>query len=672
MATDLDTFWPSFQKPIEDTEVDYDSYVSIGVLEAFGIPYKNSKGGYLKNVDIKRADALSVLKASLLELYAQDSSSLIEMCIDEDGEAYFYEVGNSSSNIHPYYSIPASSYVKPNAAVLVTGAKPKQKRLVPKDWYTLIGPEGTYSIHDTMKFNSSCYAADFSTHTTITYRDPLRHKSNPNWNDGIKDFFELESPFDRFMGYTWRIIPPEDLVTTTTRIYKQSQSSIPVLISHSNNNYKYTIGQKSNFPNLGIPRKRTMRVNFDSNIQNCKVFEDMDYYCSDTTVPINVAMQEDLTYEYLRSGKPVSKIQDVQGIYVIGTPLSHCFGIAKDGKIKEENNEENTALFIGAYSTHTAVFKLNESVDYVLLYNKDMTDPYDPGLPCVQFANNLQYFDHAKIGTGVQFNINVEDSFLTGLFGGNVGQGSVLASENRGGILVEQVYAQVILNTPSFVIIDPRGNTGAIAKELVVQILPLVLRDEPPPIAYNGKLVDQTDGIIDSDPTSVQELQETALEKIYNSMGNSRTLSLNFASLNEDETVRLSKKLYDLLLEDKGRVYTHTCPPTDDPKLGDKGIRGGFVNTIEYSYTDQGSYLITVTEGPEFFGDFSGIDGGIYYRRASNDSFQGMVIQDAGNHIDYVVHVDGLGPIRCVNGCAEVLAKRDRVNVTIYNNAVEA
>ena len=72
-------------------------------------------------------------------------------------------------------------------------------------------------------------------------------------------------------------------------------------------------------------------------------------------------------------------------------------------------------------------------------------------------------------------------------------------------------------------------------------------------------------------------------------------------------------------------------------------------------------------EGPEYFGDFSGIDGGIYYKQTEEVSTKGTIIQDLGNHVQYLVHVDGIGPILCINGCANVLAVRDRVSITIHN-----
>ena len=669
-------FWETFQVIEEETDVVYTQKVAPDILDVFGIDYVNVRGGYLKNVDIKRADALSILKASLLEEYANsESSKLVEMCINEDGDALFYEVGNDTADIHPYYSIPSSSYIKPRANVVVTGAKPKQERLVDENgWYTLINlAEGRGTPFNTTFLNSSCYSTSLATHAVITYRDLVRHKPNPNWNDGITDLFELQSPFDRFMGFTWRITPPMDLITSTTKIYKQSQSSVPVLVSGED----YTIGNTENYPNLGIPKKRKIKTFTEYEMANCDIYEGGEAFCSSSTVPININMEsnEDLLFDTLQNNLRVSKFLGVQAIIVIGMPLKSCYGVAKPGKQTLENNADNTALFISSYAVYTSIFKLNEFIDYTLLYDSDLyTSSYDdPGIPCIQFANNLRYNDNAVIGTGVPFYIAAEDDNLVNIFNGNnYGSGSILPSENFGGLLIDKIYAQITLDTPSFVIVDPRGNAAAIGEKLKVEVMPLIFRDEPSPIAHNGTLIRQDDGMVDSDPTTRQAFQETELEKMYNSLGSGRTLSLSFASLDEDSTVRLSSKLYNILSADDGKIITHTCPPTDEPKLGDKGPNGGIINSIEYSYTDQGSYLISVVEGPECFGDFSGIDGEIYYKKVDDRlSVQGTVIQDLGNHVQYVVHVDGIGPIKSINASANIISVRDRVTIAIYNNAVE-
>ena len=392
--------------------------------------------------------------------------------------------------------------------------------------------------------------------------------------------------------------------------------------------------------------------------------------CSSSSIPLDIPSVEGLTYEDIR-GTRVSKFLGVQGVFVVGIPLISCWGVPVDDAAAIAANEiANTVLCVNSKNIYRNIIKLNESIHYAVLYNSEDTT-YE-NLPCFQFVDNLRYNDFAAVGTGVDFYIDFLSTDLINLFqGADPAKGTILPLETNNGVLVEQIWAQVNLDAPCFVVTDPTGKASDIAKNLSVSILGMAIRDLPSPVAINGVLIDQTDGIVDNDPTTIQELQDTAMEVALAEMSSGRTLSLTLASLNENHTRILSSKLYDLLRQDNGEVVTHTCPPTDDPKVGDKGVNGGIVNVVEYSYTDQGSYLINVTEGPEYFGDFAGIDGGIYYKQTEEVSTKGTIIQDLGNHVQYVVHVDGIGPIMCINGCASVLAVRDRVSVTIHNNAVE-
>ncbi len=676
--------WPGFQLLDEDDGPTEDGEsVAEDILTAFGIPLYATGGGSLINVDIKRADAMSTLKASLLETYADSYSAYLkEIKINADGEAEFYDVGRNSSGLNPYYTIASHSYIKSpeKVGVMVTGAKPKQERKL-YEWYELIGDNASdKSIYDTSKMSTACLSNSFSTHATITYRDPLRTNNANNWNNGLDDIgFELTSPFDRFLGFSWRITPPKTEVSPFTKIHRQTQSSIPILLSDS----EYSIGDPDNFPELGTPLKRApyvKQVQSDEDDNKCKIFEGEEVqYCGDTTVPLKLVMNEGLTHEIKRD-VTVSKFLGLTGVFVVGIPLLTCHGIPKPGMQKQANNTANTNLFIGAQSTHNTLVKLNEGIHYVTLYKEDLTpadisNEVEPHtyLPCIQFADNLKSNDHAIIGSGVDFYIGSLYTDLLLLFNMEpVGKGSILPLENRSGILIDQLWAQVDLDTSCFIVNDPAGNAVKIAEGLIVEVLGIALHDAPAPIAMNGVLIDQEAGLTDNDPTTTQVLEDTPMEEAYAAMSSGRTMSLNFSSLDETKTTTLSKKLYDLLREDTGKVYTHTCGPMETPEVGDRGPNGGIINTIEYAYTDQGSYLINVTEGPENFGDFAGIDGGMYYKQTEEITTKGTVIQDKGNHVDYKVRVDGYGDITAINGCAEVLAVRDRVSITIHNNAVES
>jgi hypothetical protein len=664
--------WASFQILKEVPETATPGSVAEDILHTFGIELATGNGGgSLANVDIKRADALSTLKASLLESYAREESSpLYEIRINPEGEAEFYEVGASNASINPYYTIESKTYVKPKVGVTVTGAKPKQERII-YPWYQIIGPESTQStIHDTTNLNSPCLSK-LKTHATITYRDPLKNSSSNNWNNGVKDIFELQSPFERFIGFSWKVTPPEDMVSPFTKIYQQAQSSILVPITDP----ECALGIEGPHPNIGtLVRRKVMARGVGPDLINCTMFEDSYLNCSNMSVPLDIKMVEGLTYDTVRNTR-VSKFLGIASILVVGVPLLLCFGVPRDDSAAtQENTEENTILCVHSNNTFSTLIKLNESIHYATLYPKIEDDPTAENLPCIQFINNLRYLDYAKAGTAVDFYVNPLSVELNENVFGNaeIATGTILPLENRNGILIEQVWAQVNLDAACFIVTDPTRNAYEIAKKLKVELLAMAVKDVPSPIAINGNLIDQTDGIADNDPiTSNQDFQDTAMEKALNDMGSGRTISLTMASLSEYQTTTLSRKLYDLLLEDDGAVYTHTCSPTDDPQVGDRGINGGIINVIEYSYTDQGSYLINVTEGPMAFGDFAGIDGGIFHKQTEEVTTKGTIIQNMGNHVEYKVHVDGYGPIWCINGCPNVLAVRDRVSITIHNNAVE-
>jgi len=667
-------FWPGFQVLFEMPATSSLEGVAKNILESFHIPFNGSvEGGSLANVDIKRADALATLKASLLETFAEgEGSKLKEIRINPEGEAEIYDVGTNSSDIHPYYTIEASTYIKPKVSVTVTGAKPQQQRII-YPWYELIGSkakaENRCTLFDTSYFNSSCLS-NLVTHATITYQDPFRNTPNSNWNNGIKETFELNSPFERFIGFSWRVTPPQALVTPYTKIYQQSQASVPVALT----GVDCKIGMDGPHPNIGkLVRRKVMLPGVGVDIQNCTIFDGEYRECSEDSVKLNIPILEGLTYDTVRK-TTVSKFLGVSGVFVIGIPIRNCFGVPADEKAARlENTASNTVLSVFTSNVFRTIIKLNEGIHYATLYPSTEDDPNFENLPCFQFVNNLRYYDYANVGTAVNFYVNPLSAELDKLYGeAEVAIGTILPLENLNGILVEQVIAQANLDTPCFVVTDPTKSVKEIAENLKVELLAMAIRDLPSPISINGKLINQEDGIVDNDPTTqAQELQETEMEKALNEMGSGRAISITMASLNEDHTVLLSQKLYDILSDDNGAIFTHTCPPSDNPKVGDKGKNGGIINVIEYSYTDQGSYLINITEGPESFGDFSGIDGGIYQKQTEELTTKGTIIEDLGNHVQYRVHVDGYGDIWAINGCASVLGLRDRVSITIHNNAVE-
>lgn len=671
------TFGVPMDNPPEEVEL---TPVATDILETFNIPYSQPTGGTLKKIDLKRVSPIATIKASLLELFAESNTALTEMIVGSDGEVDFYKVGEDIANINPYYTIKSTTegVSADKVGVMITGGKPQPLRKLSK-LKDLIGGQATTDktsiVWDATNLSSSCVSPSVSTVSVVTFKDPHVEKlGKASWNDGVEDLFEPESEFDRIIGYVWSIDPGEN-IPTTANIYPQNQTSIPILISPFIETYQdkptYKIGNSEGWPELGTLKVRSKTTEAEGT-ECWTPIEGDTITCDTDSLTIDLETYGFLVSEELR-GTTVNKVNGVSNIFVKGIELGSCRGVAKDSESQKEDTptSDNVNLFLSmnGHPSHQKVIRLEEGVHYVVAYKDD-----DYSTPCIRFANNAREKDLAKFGSGVDFIMDISEA-LKGFFTYTTiipsGKGTVLPTGGTGGILVEQVWAQLDLDTPSFMVNDPTGNANRIAHQLSVKIAAMSVVEKPSPIAINGELVDLSNQTQDNDPTTKQNFEETDFQKKMQQMDHGRTLSLGLASLSEEQTINLCKNLYEFLQSDTGITYNHVCPPTDEPEIGSSGPNGGIINSIEYSYTDQGSYTINVTEGPKFFGDFSGISGGIYHKKVENISADGIIIQDAGNHVNYTVRLEGIGDIKAVNGYSGILSVRDKVSVTIYNNEVE-
>jgi len=176
--------------------------------------------------------------------------------------------------------------------------------------------------------------------------------------------------------------------------------------------------------------------------------------------------------------------------------------------------------------------------------------------------------------------------------------------------------------------------------------------------------------ILQGDVTAVIEMGPLERREILDEMEGGG-LSLSFSFMDEDEVKQLSKVLYDYMKERDGIETTYVCGPDSSPNLGGRGANGGIINGITYSYNDSGSYTISVNEGPWLIGGLTEVSGGVYMKQVEENSAQGTIIQDAGNHIEYKVRIDGFGERWAINCVAAVLRVGDKVSCTVHNNPVE-
>ena len=188
MVADPADFWPGFGNNGGLPEIICEDFGSLAkaVLDAYGIPCSDSKGGSLKDLDIKLLDAMQVIKLSLLEESA-NSGAIYEPVMSSSGEVEFVEIGTSESISDIYYEIQSGSYIEGCGGVMVTGKKPMTYRK-PIEWRS-VWEKVSRQVYETgIMFNGSCLESGFNQYCTIVYNDPHMDSA---YNDGIDNLYEI-------------------------------------------------------------------------------------------------------------------------------------------------------------------------------------------------------------------------------------------------------------------------------------------------------------------------------------------------------------------------------------------------------------------------------------------------------------------------------------------------
>jgi hypothetical protein len=280
-------------------------------------------------------------------------------------------------------------------------------------------------------------------------------------------------------------------------------------------------------------------------------------------------------------------------------------------------------------------------------------------------------------GVPVDFLIDPESDYSSALATGDdlVGNGLLLPSDPGEGFYVTKIFVAVELETPSILISNPDGvnnKAHSVAEQIEYYVTPIVTVDEPPPIAFNGTILDQSEAIRDHDPTTTQDFEDTEVERAMDAMDAGGGMTLTMSFLDEDQVSKLSSALYDYMNSGTGTEATYVCGPNCSPDLGGVGPNGGIINSITYSYQDSNSYTISVNCGQKLMGgDLAQVEGSISFKATESYSAKGTVVQDAGNNAHFKVRIDGYGERFAVNMCPAVIRVGDKVNVTVNNVAVE-
>ena len=638
-------FWDSFgQSDYQAVEDNSTGSLAAQVVAHYGISCATSSiGGSLAGLDIKHMDAMQVIKVSLLQ-DSLNQSGPYEMYSDYTSTSprvEFREVGAIATGggiTDVYFRVQSATFQDRCAGVLVYGQKPLARRSE-GSWESVLTGAKIYDVTDMM---TNCNRDNFSSHAVIVYRDP---HLNSSYNNNIDNLYNITSPYESIVGYGIRFdTGTNDPFVTVTH---SKSSSVPVLVGES----------------LGALYRRPV-VNAPPSEAEC--YTDADHG-AEGGIPIPV--DDFLRFDYGEYNQ--DNFIKVSKIFISGKKMEICEGRPANEAAMEAylSGDENVhcEIWTSISDTESKLIQLEEGVHYVI--------NYEDGNPAIVFANGAKQHDGAEYGDDATYNVYGSCGYAQKMNNGQpmLNQKGTILPIGGSGILVEQIWALVDLDTPSINIVDPNGNARDIASEITYELIPIIITDEPPPVAFNGTLIDQSDGIADNDPTTVQgSFTNTAMEQVLTQMDAGGGINLSMSFLSSSECAGLSDTLYDYINSDNGTQTVYTCGPNCNPKLGTPAT-GGVINAISYQYTDSNAYIVSVTVSNKLIMDNNlvGISGGPYFKKVETVTARGTVISDLGNHVNYKVRIDGVGEQTAINCQPEVLRVGDKVTCTLHNNPIE-
>jgi hypothetical protein len=656
MVDGLDEFWKSFgdSSAFVEVECGTEGSLAAAVLSAYGIPCNSQVGGSLPNIDIKRMDAIQTIKLSLLEASSNDNQ-IYEPIMNAEGIVEFVAIGAGPglSGGDIYYEIQSGTYKETCGGVMVIGALPLSYRR-DIEW-SPIWEGGAKMVYDTsLIVNEHCLAGDFSQQATIVFNDP---HLDSTYKDGIDNLYEIteENAYDTILGYARFVEWPGYKNDKDAVVRKEDTAKILLPLP-------LEFGTFAKRPKLR-----------DSQLQNPGCWDEATYEVDDVTTGVKLEIPGEFRYENIR-GTQVDKFQGILDVYVIGLELTNMRQRPpSDSEAVNKEPEYGSAVCeVTINKAFKECTRLSRGTHYVIGYEE--MDSGDK-TPYVIFANNsrLDLIDFSG-SDAITFKIDPRCAWANENKGITEQTGMVLPIDSTRGILVYSMFVSVILNTPSIVVQHPDGwgkKAFNIADSLTYWVAPIVSVEPARPVAFNGTIIDMTQGIQDHDPTTTQSFEDTDYEKAMDEInGNGMTLNLSF--LNEEQCAKLSGALYDYLNSGDGTESTYICGPDAEPSLGGTAPNGGIVNSIVYSYQDSNSYTISVNAGPTILGDMAQVEGGLSPMRSDDVSAVGTVIQDTGSNIYFKVRIDAYGERLAINLSPNVIRVGDKVSCVIHNNPVES
>jgi len=659
------------------------------VLDAYDIPYDLSSfsfsNGTLPDMDIKRMDAMTVLRNSLMEESFKGSNDrFVEAVVNESGVVEFVEVGKKTTNITDvYYSMQTGQYVDIPAGVLVTAGKPVPA-LQPLVWQPIWygEPGNAAAIYSAADMFANCMNTKWKSHATIVFSDP--HLMDSALNDGIDNMYEItnENPWDEILGYAVYIEPPEEWATPRTTIQYNSETEIPIMIASKGTGNICPVGDIYTMPE------------YDPEVDDPNCWSGMTGPDVEFERGVEVVIPERFRYEDFR-GSTVDKFVNISNVFIIGTEIDGLYARPKQNSLSlADITEANSDVWVSINSSRRSTFRLDEGKHYVVAYKDVDGDSFQE--ISIVFSQESRPYDKITYGNGIDgagVSFRLDPMSLQAKnaeFSSGDNRGTIIPWNKTKGLLIDEIWVTAKVETPSISVYDPDGaNQRAleIAKNLKYYVAPLVMRSPAAPIAFasdrSSEIVDQAPLLRDGDPTTEQNFEDTRMEQIMDIMqGTGISTTFGFLTgIGDDvdavteaaglEAQEAATTIYNMIRDDVTETV-YTCGPGARPELATKGPAGGIINDIKYSYNDQGSYTISVTEGPALVGNLVQVDGGPSQKMTEDNSAKGTVVQVVGDNIHFKVRVDGFGERWAINTSHNFIRQGDVVQCTLHNLPVEA
>jgi hypothetical protein len=694
----------------EVLDPDPDRAVSQLVLETYNIPFSLPVlGGSMPGYDIRNQDATSMLRLSLstelLDTPPPGSgrtgpAGFAEVEIDGDGLGRFYIVGATvASNLDVRYCIPTGQLTNVSDLVIVRGYDPPITRELREPFDGLKNKE--FMGYDDCA-RESCEEDHNSKYATLSYDDPALDQA---YNDDIINSYEIGA-FESLLGYIVDFdvsadsesVPglrisfgdsTKEYIRFDAELFKTSIVDGTITIDDfrgaTGANETLGAGRAQGQPVGGAPGATVPATVTTVNQQTgqCTI-------SNTTLVGSTITIGVDRFKRLNKFGQLESDLIGVQDIVFSGQKVFQIQEFAGGGgatgfaKTIINPHKELISLQHGRNWTWTTDADENVIIDLFSIIETAFTavickfyDPFPTTPP------NFEYRETTK------------DQPNTFTISSNQFRDYVCAIGDPLGYKVVSGEMCIVVERrrPSIDVYDPRGFAMGVAESISITYTPIVLVDLPPPIAYaataplqsidestgsGGRtlpaegIIDQTDGIRDNDPSTVQDFDESELSILQDNT-NGSTIDITLPFLDEDQCLEIAR---NFLAEQTETVISTSVVlgPDSTPRLGDvfTDTTGNIsiINEINYSYTDASQYLITATTGPKYLtaGSFNNSQ---YQLQTEEVTKEGIIVQDRGDGATYVVRIQGGEEMVALSFVLDDISVGDKCQVRIFNNPVE-